>query len=85
MWLIISSNLKNPILFKVSTLIATQNPSPFQPTLSCRRQLPCKPHDRKLFDIQGENITLLNPENPAKVSVKPQNPKTPGQAEMPIS
>jgi len=71
--------------FKVSTLIATQSPSPVQPILSCRRQPPCKPCDRTLFDIQGENITLLNPENPAKVSVKPQDPKAPGQAEMPVS
>jgi len=45
----------------------------------------CKPDHSTLFDIQGRNITLPAAENPAKVSVKPQNPKAPGQAEMPIS
>lgn len=76
---------QKPTLFQVSNLITTQSPSPFQATLSCRRQPLCKPGHSKLFDIRGRNITLLNPENPAKVSVKPQDPKAPGQAEMPVS
>jgi len=52
---------------KVSNLIATQSPSPIWPLLSCRRQPPCKPGDRKLFDIQGRNIILLAPGNSAKL------------------
>ena len=85
MLLNIISNHENEFLFEVSNLFATQTPSPIQALLSCRRQPYCKPCDGKLFDIQGRNITLLNTENPAKVSVKPQNPNAPGQAEMPIS
>jgi hypothetical protein len=85
MMLTISPIQKITILFEVANLPATQSLSPFQAILSCRRQPPCKPCDGKLFDVQGKNITLLKPENPAKVSVKPQNPKAPGQAEMPIS
>ena len=83
--LTINSSQKTTILFEVSNLFATQSPDPIQALLSCRRQPYRKPADSTLFDIQGRNITLLNTENPAKVSVKPQNPKAPGQAEMPVS
>jgi hypothetical protein len=75
------------ILFQVANLLPTQSPIVIQPTLfpPPAANPALSPAAAKLFDIQGENIIRLAPGNPAKVSVKPQDPKTLGQAEMPVS
>lgn len=54
------------IFYQVATLKPTQTPNYIQPPLYCRRQPPCKPGHRQLFDVQGKNINRLNTGNSVK-------------------